>query len=177
MSDKSFKVKSGLVVSALSTAGVVRTDASGVISSSSTLGISEGGTGQSTAATALNALLPLQTSKDNYFLQTNGVSPQWTQITYIALPSTSVSSDITLSSFNKYFVDTTAARTLTLPSSPSLGDEIYVFDASGTAASYNITIARNNKLINGNAGNLIIDVNGSSATFVYTGSTYGWKVG
>lgn len=177
MSDKSFKVKSGLTVPALSTAGIVKTDSSGVISSSATLAISEGGTGQTTAATALNALLPLQTTKDNYFLQTNGVSPQWTQVSYIPLPSSLVSSDITLSPFNKYFVDTTATRTLTLPSSPSLGDEIYVFDASGTAASYNITIARNSKLINGNAGNLIIDINGSSSVFVYTGSSYGWKVG
>jgi len=60
MSDKSFKVKNGLVVPSLSTAGVVRTDSSGVISSSATLGISEGGTGQTTAQNARNVLLHLQ---------------------------------------------------------------------------------------------------------------------
>ena len=80
MTDKNFKVKSGLTVPSLSTAGVVKTDSSGVITSSATLGLSEGGTGQTTAANALNALLPLQTSKDNYYLQTNGVTPQWNQI-------------------------------------------------------------------------------------------------
>lgn len=80
MTDKNFKVKSGLTVPSLSTAGVVKTDSSGVITSSATLGLSEGGTGQTTAANALNALLPLQTNKDNYYLQTNGVSPQWNQI-------------------------------------------------------------------------------------------------
>jgi hypothetical protein len=37
-------------------------------------------------------------------------------------------------------------------------------------------VARNGKLINGNAGNLIIDVNGGWFTLVFTGNTYGWKV-
>jgi hypothetical protein len=78
MSDKSFKVKDGLIVPSLSTAGIVKTNSSGVITSSATLSISEGGTGQTTAGNALNALLPLQTNNTNYFLQTNGVSPQWT---------------------------------------------------------------------------------------------------
>lgn len=89
----------------------------------------------------------------------------------------SVSSNITMVSGMQYFVDTSAARTLTLPASPSLGDQILVFDASGTAATYNITIARNSNLINANAGNLIIDTNGAAVSLTYTGATYGWKVG
>ena len=48
--------------------------------------------------------------------------------------------------------------TLTLPGTPSVNDQIDIFDASGNASTYNITVARNGKLINGNAGNLIIDV-------------------
>jgi hypothetical protein len=64
-----------------------------------------------------------------------------------------------------------------MPVSPSVGDTIEIYDATGTAASYNITVARNGNLINGNAGNFIIDVNGSWYNFVFTGSTYGWKVG
>jgi hypothetical protein len=94
-----------------------------------------------------------------------------------AVTNSSISSNQTLAAGIRYFVDTTAARTLTLPASPSVGDEIAIFDASGTAAAYNITVARNSKLINGNAGNLIIDINGSSASLVYTGSDYGWRVG
>lgn len=89
--------------------------------------------------------------------------------------STAVSSNITLAANNKYFVDTTAARTLTLPASPTLGDEITVYDASGTAATNNITIARNGTNINGVADNAIIDVNQASSTFVYTGVTVGWR--
>ena len=80
MSDKSFKVKSGLVVHSLSTAGVVRTDSSGVISSSATLGILEGGTGQTTAENARNAILPLQTGNEGYFLSTDQVNVSWAKV-------------------------------------------------------------------------------------------------
>ena len=80
MSDKSFKVKNGLVVPSLSTAGVVRTDASGVISSSATLGLTEGGTGQTTAQNARNALLPLQTGNEGYFLSTDQTNVSWAKV-------------------------------------------------------------------------------------------------
>jgi hypothetical protein len=80
MSDKSFKVKNGLVVPSLSTAGVVRTDSSGVISSSATLGILEGGTGQTTAQNARNALLPLQTGNEGYFLSTDQTNVSWAKV-------------------------------------------------------------------------------------------------
>jgi len=89
----------------------------------------------------------------------------------------SISSNVTLVAGNRYFVNTSAARTLTLPASPSLNDEIQILDASGTANTYNITVSRNGNLINGNAGNLIVDTAGGWYTLVYTGSTYGWKVG
>jgi hypothetical protein len=333
MADKSFKVKDGLIVPSLSTAGIVKTSSSGVITSSATLSISEGGTGQTTAGNALNALLPLQTNNTNYFLQTNGVSPQWTLmpptsyqtseptspvlgqlwidsdssalsfdpsivrrqvftataaqtvftvtntftdgyeqvflngillvrtsdyttsnsntitlgsgaavndilevigITLISPTNTytqseidtivttqinglidsaptalntlnelaaalgddenfattvtnslsgkknesssSISSNTNLVAGTRYFVTSASALTLTLPSSPSVNDQIDIFDASGNASTYNITVARNSKLINGNAGNLIIDVNGGWFTLVFTGNTYGWKV-
>lgn len=81
----------------------------------------------------------------------------------------------TLSAGRNYFVDTTAARTLTLPASPSVGDTITIYDASGTAATNNITIARNGSNINGVADNAIIDVNQASSTFVYTGAAVGWR--
>lgn len=88
---------------------------------------------------------------------------------------TAVSSNITLLSGYRYFVDTTSARTLTLPASPSLGDEIAIFDASGLAFTNNITISRNGNKINGVSDNGIIDINGAKSTLTYTGSTYGWR--
>ena len=70
MAVKDFKVKAGLQVPSLTTAGPVVTDASGNISSSSVISVSQGGTGQTTANNALNALLPIQNSNTiNYTIQ------------------------------------------------------------------------------------------------------------
>jgi len=88
-----------------------------------------------------------------------------------------VNSNITMQSGYRYFVDTSAARTLTLPASPAIGNEILVFDASGTAATNNITILRNGNKINGLTEDAIIDVDKSAAVLIYTGSTLGWRLG
>ena len=99
-------------------------------------------------------------------------------VTIVTGPASSaVSSNITMAANNNYFVDTTAARTLTLPASPTLGDEIQVFDASGTAATNNITINSNSGKINGSVQDAILDVNGVATSLIYTGSTYGWRLG
>ena len=79
MSDKNFKVKSGLNIP-IASANILTTDASGNVSSTATLAIASGGTGQTTAGNALNALLPLQTGNENYYLQTNSVSTQWSKV-------------------------------------------------------------------------------------------------
>jgi hypothetical protein len=89
----------------------------------------------------------------------------------------SISANTTLVAKKRYFVTSSSALTLTLPASPVLNDEIQLVDASGNASTYNITVARNGNKINGGTGNLIIDNNGGWYTLLYTGTTYGWKVG
>jgi len=152
--------------------GSLDTLAIGSLELDTALAIAEGGTGGTTAEEARNNILPTQTSNSGKFLTTDGTSVSWAQAT---MASEAVSSNITLAKNTKYFVDTTAARTLTLPATPSLGDEVYIFDASNSAGVYNITISRNGEKINGNTGNLIFNVNGGSVALVYTGSTYGWR--
>ena len=93
-----------------------------------------------------------------------------------AVTNTAISANTTLSAGIRYFVDTSAARTLTLPSSPTQGNEIQIIDESGTAATNKITVNPNSGKINGVATNLMIDVNGAAATLIYTGSTWGWVV-
>lgn len=96
--------------------------------------------------------------------------------TYVITPYSTISADTSLVVNKRYYVSSSStALTLTLPASPSVNDQIDIFDASGNAATYNITVSRNTKKINGVTGNLIIDTNGSWMTLVYTGSTYGWK--
>ena len=89
----------------------------------------------------------------------------------------SISANTTLVAGRRYFVDTTATRTLTLPASPAVGNEIVVIDATGTAGTNNITINSNSGKINGTVQNLTIDVDGAGASLIYTGATYGWRVG
>ena len=89
----------------------------------------------------------------------------------------SISANTNLVAKKRYFVTSASALTLTLPASPALNDEIQIVDASGNASTYNITVARNGNKINGGTGNLIIDNNGGWYTLLYTGTTYGWKVG
>lgn len=94
-----------------------------------------------------------------------------------AIVSSSISSNTTLSA-GKYFVVTSdGALTLTLPASPQIGDEIQIFDSTGTAGTNNITVANNGKLINGINDSALLDANGVAAVFIYTGSTYGWRMG
>jgi len=86
-----------------------------------------------------------------------------------------ISANTTLVAGRRYFVDTTAARTLTLPASPTLGQEVVVIDATGSAATNNITILRNGGKINGLTEDAILDVNQGTSIFTYTGTALGWR--
>ena len=107
--------------------------------------------------------------------QTSGI--KWATVSASPVfPATATSSNITLASGNSYMVDTTSARTLTLPASPALGAEIHIFDATGSAATNNITVANNSSNINGQNTTLTIDKAYAAVNLVYVGSAYGWRV-
>lgn len=75
-----------------------------------------------------------------------------------------------------YFVDTSSnVLTVTLPSSPSVGDEVHVIDSSNSAATNNITIGRGGNPIASSATDLTVAVNGAAFRLIYSGSsTFGW---
>ena len=76
---------------------------------------------------------------------------------------------------NGYFCNTTsAAFTLTLPLSPSLGDEVTCVDYAGTFDTNNLTVGRNSEKIEGTAADLTGSVERAAFTLVYTDSTQGW---
>ena len=84
-------------------------------------------------------------------------------------------SDFTAVGGEGYFVNTTSgAVTVTLPTSPSLGDEVSVVDYAGTADTNNITINRNSHKIQGDASNLTISTERAGFTLVYVDATQGW---
>ena len=74
-----------------------------------------------------------------------------------------------------YFMNTTSgAITLTLPGSPTIGDEISFVDYAGTFDTNNLTVARNGKNINGAASDLTVATERAANTLVYTDTTQGW---
>jgi hypothetical protein len=73
-----------------------------------------------------------------------------------------------------YLINTGSAVTATLPASPTIGDEVRLIDATGGAASNNITVARNSEKIQGSAANLTIATARAAIGLVYYNSTHGW---
>jgi len=167
MADKDFKVKNKLVVKGISSAGPLTIDSSGNVDSTSSIPTQYGGTGTTTSPNAGQILY--SSSGTNY-------APTDISTLVINWTASTVSSNITLSKNINYLVDTTSARTLTLPASPSNGDEVRIFDASNNALTNNITIQPNGNKIQGSVQTFIIDSNGAAAILIYTGSTYGWLI-
>ena len=66
------------------------------------------------------------------------------------------------------------AWTLTLPASPSIGDEVSVVDYAGTFDTNNLTIGRNSKNIQGSAADLTVATERAGFTLVFTDNTQGW---
>jgi hypothetical protein len=93
-----------------------------------------------------------------------------------AVTTSAINSNQTLVSGYRYLVDTTAARSLTLPASPSVGAQIEIVDQTGSSASNNITVSPGSLKINGSVQNLIIDLAYATAKVVYISTAYGWKV-
>ena len=69
---------------------------------------------------------------------------------------------------------TSSAITITLPASPSTGDEVTIIDARGTFATNNLTIGRNGQPIESSATDDVLITNSQAATLVYVDSTRGW---
>ena len=74
-----------------------------------------------------------------------------------------------------YFINTTSgAFTMTLPASPTIGDEISFVDYAGTFDTNNLTIGRNSENIQGSAADLTVSTERAANTLVYTDGTQGW---
>ncbi|MDB4339614.1 hypothetical protein OAA08_00860 [bacterium] len=81
---------------------------------------------------------------------------------------------VTASAGDKLFIDTSSAKTVTLPSSASMGDEIRIIDVTGNASTNNITVSRNGHKIQGAASDLTINVDRAGIGLVYYNSAQGW---
>ena len=104
----------------------------------------------------------------------NGV---FNNIGAVTWDTTAKTSGFTAVSGNGYFCNTTsAAFTVTLPSSPSAGDIVGIKDYANTADTNAITIGRNGSNINGTAADYLMNIEGLSVLLVYVDGTKGWLV-
>ena len=72
-------------------------------------------------------------------------------------------------------VDTdSAAITITLPAAGALGDFVRIMDATGNAATNNITVGRAGHKIQGAAADLTIATARASIGLVYVNAAQGW---
>lgn len=79
--------------------------------------------------------------------------------------------------FNCYFVNTSGGVvTATLPASPTLGDTIRFLDVAKTFDTNALTVARNGKLIQGDASDLTVSTESAAFELIFSGDTYGWRI-
>ena len=75
-----------------------------------------------------------------------------------------------------FLVDTTSAGiTITLPSSPSVGDRVQIIDVAGTADTNAITLSASNN-IKGSSANRDISGEFGNAQLIYVANTIGWAI-
>ena len=74
-----------------------------------------------------------------------------------------------------YFINTTGGVvTVTLPASPSVGDEVDIVDSRGQFGTNNVTVNRNSSNIEGAASNETLSNINTKKKYVYSGATQGW---
>ena len=97
-------------------------------------------------------------------------------VTYTAVKT----SNYTAANNDGVLTNTTGgAFTVTLPTSPSVGNIVLVIDSLSQWGTNNLTVdpTASIKIAGNTAGDtLICDITGATVTLVYTGATYGWNV-
>ena len=88
-----------------------------------------------------------------------------------------VTTNFSAVNFGGYFVNTTAGGvTATLPASPAVGDTIRFLDAAKTFDTNTFTVARNGKLMQGDAADLTVSTESAAFELIFSGDTFGWRI-
>ena len=111
----------------------------------------------------------------NVFLSTDGTN--WYEIQTQGSDWLTKTGTYTAFAGDKIFANTTGgAFTITLPASPTIGDEVRFVDLANHFDTNNLTVGRNSEKIDGATSDLTVATEGAAFALVYSGSTYGWKL-
>ena len=111
----------------------------------------------------------------NVFLSTDGTN--WFEIQTQGSDWLTKTGTYTAFAGDKIFANTTSsAFTITLPASPTVGDEIRFVDVANTFDTNNLTVGRNSEKIDGTTADLTVATEGAAFALVYSGSSFGWKL-
>ena len=104
----------------------------GTITGITDLAVADGGTGASTAAGALNNLLPSQTSNANKYLQTDGTNATWDAV---SLSTSDITGTLPVANGGTGVTSSTGTGNVVLSNSPTLVTPALGTPASGTATN------------------------------------------
>lgn len=148
------------------------TATTGAVTVAGTLAIANGGTGQTTAQSAFNALAPSQTSNSGKYLTTDGTNTSWATVGAGGISYTRVTSNTTLVDKQGVIADTSGGSfTVTLPATPATGNQVFIADGANWATN-NLTVGRNGSTIEGVAADWTLNQAGAEAQFIYDGTTW-----
>jgi hypothetical protein len=138
------------------------------------LPVANGGTGTATPSIVAGTNVTVTGTWPNQTIASSGGSGGG--VAYTAVKT----ANYTAANNDGVLTDTTSgAFTVTLPSSPSVGNIVLVIDSLSQWGTNNLTIDPTAliKIAGNTAGDtLVCDITGATVTLVYTGATYGWNV-
>lgn len=121
--------------------------------------------------------LPSQTGNNGKYLTTNGTSPSWATVAGGPEWQAVQTGNFNATAGNAYPINTTSsAITVTLPASPTAGQQIILADYAGTWATNNVTVNPNGNKVTGQTGNGTLSTDNATCSLVYIDSTRGWIV-
>ena len=128
---------------------------------------------------AASLTYPTSDGSAEQFLKTNGSGT----LSFADVPS-GIESNFTVRTANfnasagvRYYLDTSGGSfTMTLPGSPTAGDQVAFVDYGGNFATNAAVLDRNGSNIMGSAANMNLDVDYFSGTVEYVDATQGWML-
>jgi hypothetical protein len=121
------------------------------------------------------ARLPIGTAEQVLKVNSGATAPEWVDPDQVLSPWTRKTGAYTAASGDRLLADTGGgAFTITLPASPSGGDEIEIVLCNDPSTN-NLTIGRNSETIEGDAADMTVSTK-TNFRMIYDGTDSDWKV-